>query len=140
MNYQPEQMTETEAKDRLSMEEEQGVRAKTFRKVEDYTTFIGEVCIHEGSLIFHFYQVKDIQHLGARVGYYWRYLFPEVLSDASMEFFNAAYPRLRAAYTQEVDSWWFQADGFGHILDLDAYADKFLEKLDEAIEAKIKSL
>ena len=50
------------------------------------------------------------------------------------EYFEADKPRLTAKWTEEMKSWWLQANNFSHILDLDRFLSDFFQKLDEEIE------
>lgn len=65
---------------------------------------------------------------------YWTATFPNTLSVVAEEYFAATYPRLKAAFTEENDSWWMRAYGFGMVLDPHALAYKFLERLDAALD------
>ena len=62
------------------------------------------------------------------------------LERVAPEHFQATQPRLVAKYTEDdgvgnsLDSWWFKAQGYGHVLDLDAYVMKFFEKMDGALD------
>ena len=53
------------------------------------------------------------------------------------EYFQATYPRLKAAYTEEQASWWMRAYGFGQLLDPHKFAYGFFDKLDEALDAAL---
>ncbi len=65
---------------------------------------------------------------------YWLELFPACLDAGARDFFLAEYPRLMAKYTEELESWWFKACGYGHVIDPDAFAVKFLKGLDSRVD------
>ncbi len=66
---------------------------------------------------------------------YWMKTFPARLEPTVRDYFEADYPRLVAKYTEEATSWWFKAQGFGHILDLGAYLDGLFAKLDAVLQS-----
>jgi hypothetical protein len=39
-----------------------------------------------------------------------------------------------AKYTEELNSWWFKAQGYGDKIDIDGFILKFFEALDQALE------
>jgi len=118
-----------------------------FRPVDDYTTFRAEFSVSEGDIIFHFFKTKEVEAL-PNVRDYWAKTFAEVLEPAAKKHFRADYPRLKAqhCYDEEspysrqepLDSWWFRAYGFGHLLDAHGFALKFLESLDAGLEEALK--
>lgn len=114
-----------------------------FTQVNDFTTFLAEYAIQDGSYILHFFPPKE-RYIHTGNGRYqihgeflirWQRLFPQVLSPTAEEYFQATQPRLQAAYTAEMFSWWLKAAGFAERLGPDAYIMKFLEKLDAALDA-----
>jgi hypothetical protein len=96
-----------------------------FKKLT-YDAFKVEYDYSSGDVIVHFY-------LPARkvTEHYWKVQFAEVLNEEGQEHFQATKPRLVARYTEELHSWWFKAQSYGHIIDLEAFVTRFFEKLAE---------
>ena len=112
----------------------------TFIPINEYTTYRGEVAITEGDLVFHFFITEEAnERSNPAPKLYWLEIFPSVLQDVSQHYFNAKFPRLKAAYTEEQASWWLRAFGFGQVLDPHKFAYKFLEALDAALDRAITS-
>jgi hypothetical protein len=113
------------------------VKMKIFTKTNEFSTFDAEYLREpDGSIVFHFFLPDDLfsgQVQKRKI--YWSAVFPELLSNLAQEYFQATYPRLRAAFTEEVNSWWMQAGGFGHILELEVYVNAFFAQLDAKIDA-----
>lgn len=113
-----------------------------FTQVEDYTTFLAEYAVQDGNYIVHFFPPKE-RYVGAGSSkkihgeflVRWQRLFPQVLSPCAEQYFSATAPRLQAAYTAEMFSWWFKAAGFAERLDPDGFIRRFFEKLDAALDA-----
>lgn len=124
-------MTETEATSLLSTQDDQGVDPVRFQKVTDYTTFSAEHAFDGNDIVFHFF--RTVETTGEQ---YWKHLFPDTLSEIAQEIFQAEYPRLKAAFTQEQDSWWMRATGFVDIGLPEERIAKFYEKLDQMLEAR----
>lgn len=101
-----------------------------FKAVNDYTTFFAEYDLIDGNVVIHFYPPKGVEVTRE----YWMVRFAEALDATAQEHFQATKPRLAAKYTEELGSWWFRAQGFGHLIDLDQYLVKFFEKLDAALD------
>ena len=103
-----------------------------------YRSFKAEFSTINDDLILHFFLPKHatIDSPESRQAWmgYWLKLFPEKLDVVAQEYFEAGYPRLMAKYTDEVTSWWFKAQGFGMVIDAEAFVRGFLEKLDEALQ------
>lgn len=110
-----------------------GVSPLNFTTVSDYTTFLAEFAFDGGDIILHFYRSPEMVSNST----YWLQLFPHFLSSVAQEVFDAADPRLVAAYTEEMDSWWFRARGYQHILDKQGFVLRFLEKLDQVLDTTI---
>lgn len=112
--------------------------ALEFTKVNDYTTFRAEFTVkNESNLVFHFYATPEV-NLQKQPWHYWKTVFPRVLEEVAVPFFRSSPPDLRAAFTEELASWWLQADGAaGKVLSADHFARKFLERLDEELEKRI---
>jgi hypothetical protein len=106
-----------------------------FIRVNDYTTFDCEFAILEGDIVFHFYVTEEVNQ-GPDPRAYWLEVFPAVLSKVAQEYFGATFPQIKAAYTEEKASWWMRAYGFGLKLDPHKYSYRFLDKLDDALEAR----
>jgi len=81
-------------------------------------------------LIFHFYNTS----LPKRV---WIETFPGVLDPVARSFFSAKYPRLKAAYTEEVDSWWLRANGCAAVPYPSGRAEKFIDEIDQTLSTTI---
>lgn len=127
-------MTETEATSLLGTQDEQGVVPLQFKKVTDYTTFSAEHAFDGDDIVFHFFRTKENPS-----DRYWQDVFPNGLSDVAQEVFQAGYPRLKATFTQEVDSWWMRASGFAHEGLPEERIQHFYAKLDQALETMSKS-
>ena len=116
-----------------TVEREQGnklpVFVLNFTPVLDYTTFAAEFTVTEGDIVFHFYVTEEVNKR-PDVNRYWKEVFPSVLEPIVKEHFNADFPRVKAAYTEEKGSWWLRAYGFGHLLDPHKVVYMFLDKLD----------
>lgn len=64
---------------------------------------------------------------------YWVNKFPITLNEVAQDYFDATSPRLQAKYTAEIKSWWLRAQGYDHLLDVDSYSRRFLEKMNDAL-------
>jgi len=95
-----------------------------FTKVE-HTTFKAEYSLTGDNVVIHFYLPKR-----KVTQEYWKKYFAEALNDIGQEHFQATAPRLVAKYTDELNSWWFKAQGYDHIIDLAKYLDRFFEALE----------
>ena len=67
---------------------------------------------------------------------YWLKKFAAKLDATARKYFDADAPRLLAKYTPELASWWFKAQGFGHMLDVSGYVECFLYLLDATLKTK----
>ena len=103
-----------------------GVPVIKFTPCEEYTTFRAEYAIVDDALVFHFFVTAEHPQ--------WPSYFPDVLSTVAQDYFNATYPRLTAAFTRELNSWWFRANGFAEIGDPHLRAMRFYARLDAALE------
>ncbi len=131
MNFQPISMKETEATSLLSTQDDQGVAALVFKNVTDYTTFRVEHAFDGDDIVFHFFRTPECPEKD-----YWEVVFPNVLSEVAQEIFQAGYPRLRAAFTHEQDSWWMRAGGFANAGIPEERCARFYAALDKALEAR----
>lgn len=91
----------------------------------------------ENPVLFQKYQAL-IEHTGRRWNIaalqdYWINKFPITLNEVAQSHFDATAPRLQAKYTAEVKSWWLRAQGYDHLIDVDSYARRFLEKMNDAL-------
>lgn len=102
-----------------------------FTQVDDYTTFRAEYTLQDENVVIHFFLPRE---LGEQVGEYWTVCFPRALDVTARAHFSADRPRLQAKYTEELKSWWFRAQSYGHIIDLKGFVSDFFEKLDRALE------
>lgn len=113
-----------------------------FTQVKDFTTFLAEYAIQNGDYIVHFFPPKErYVHVNGRhqvSGPFlikWQRTFPQILSPLAEEYFGATQPRLQAAYTAEMFSWWMKASGFADRLGPEDYILRFFEKLDALLDA-----
>lgn len=114
-----------------------------FKEVAAFTTFLAEYAVQDGNYILHFFPPRErYVHTGngkhqvhGEFLIRWQRFFPQVLSPVAEEYFQATQPRLQAAYTAEMTSWWFKASGFAERLDPDGFIMKFFETLDTALDA-----
>lgn len=111
-----------------------------YTPVQDYTNFDAEYAMVGDDIIVHLFHPHD-RKLPYAI---WRGKLPQILSDFAEKFWEATRPRLVAAYTHEeqsawcpseIDSYWFKACGFANQGDPEARVLKFLEGLDEALDA-----
>lgn len=108
-----------------------------FQVVDSYTTFAAEYAVSDGDIIFHFYPTLEVQKL-AEPKKYWLEKFPETLDRVAQEHFQAQFPRLKAAYTEEKASWWMRAFGFGMVLEPHQLTHNFFDKLDQTLDLDLK--
>jgi hypothetical protein len=101
-----------------------------FTKVDDFTTFAAEYCRIDDNIVIHFFHPEDMEYTER----YWLDVFPGVLDSVAREYFNADTPRLVAKYTEELRSWWFRANSYDHVIDVDYFVRRFFEKMDQALE------
>jgi hypothetical protein len=126
--------------------------AVEFTKDVSKTTFSVEYGLRGPDLVFHFFLPPEL--LGAKgkltedeaaslasralsqpsVYQYWVQHFAAVLDPTARSYFQADSPRLTAAYTQEVSSWWLRAKSFDHLLDVPGFAAGFFQALDDALD------
>lgn len=95
-----------------------------FTKVR-YDTFVAEYNLDNDNVVVHFFLPK--RRVTER---YWKSMFADALNDVGQDHFQATAPRLVARYTEELHSWWFRAQGYGHIIDLETFVENFFVKLD----------
>ena len=124
----PEEREQLKALDQVAC----GIETLQFTKLEDYTTFTVEYAWDGDDLVFHFFRPPERE----KEQNYWLKIFPKVMDPVARNFFGAESPRLRAAFTAELDSWWLRANGYGNIIDKKAFAELFLSKLDQSLDTK----
>lgn len=95
-----------------------------FKKVS-FDTFKAEYNLDNDNVVIHFFLPK--RKVTER---YWKAMFADALDAVGQDHFQATAPRLIARYTEELHSWWFRAQGYGHIIELEAYVGHFFAKLD----------
>jgi hypothetical protein len=101
---------------------------------QSFTTFSAEHMMQDGNLVIHFFMPSG--PFGMSAEEYWKVRFPKHLDSVARNYFNANAPRLQAKYTEEVNSWWFRANGYEHIIDLPAFIDGFYEALDASLDPR----
>lgn len=110
-----------------------------FTKVDEYTTFAAEWVLQNGNIIVHFFLPSDFERGAQSKRVYWTMLFPIALDYVAQEVFAATAPRLQAKYTEELNSWWFRANKYDHIIDLKAFLRKFFDSLDAELEKALSA-
>lgn len=112
-----------------------------FKTVSEFTTFESEYSLTDNNVIVHFFMPKA-RYVTEK---YWKEIFADALTDVAQEYFDATSPRLVAKYAEDdgaggsLNSWWFKAQGFGHIIDIDAFVMKFFEKMDERLDPHLEA-
>lgn len=104
-----------------------------FTKVEDYTTFVAEYALQDGNIVIHFFLPADFK---GNAGNYWAVNFPRALDATARSYFMADRPRLQAKYTPELQSWWFKANSYDHVVDIAGFIRGFFDALDAALETR----
>jgi hypothetical protein len=89
-------------------------------------------------LVVHFFLPPDLrpadgEELPINFRSYWLERFPKALDEVARSYFQADSPRLQAKYTAELNSWWFLAQGYDHLVGLHTFVLGFLEKLDSSL-------
>lgn len=114
-----------------------GAEAPEFTSVDLYTTFKAEYAVIGADLIFHFFATEEVNKL-PDPWRYWKRSFPDALQVVATEHFGSSYPRIKAAYSEDLASWWLRANGYEQIMDLNDYAKRFLAKLDAALDSAVR--
>lgn len=131
-----ETMTDEPTQERLESDFDKGYHTKALEFTpSEFTTFRAEWAWKGDDLVLHFFKPE------AKLdGNYWMTTFPNCLSEVAEDFFNASYPRLKAAYApeKELESWWMQASNFTPI-DQRQFVESFLDKLDTRLEPELPS-
>ncbi len=109
-------------------------QALTFTPVS-FRYFTAEHTLNDRAVIIHFFVSDKLKAAWdiKQLEYWWLNTFAATLSVVAKEHFKADAPRIVAKYTPEVASWWFKAQGYGHLLDLAAYLDAFFLRLDDTL-------
>ena len=115
----------------LRHESAHSVRGISFTKLSDHTNFDSEYAIVGNDIVIHLFHPYDREHHPT----FWQKQLAAVLDRFAQEFWEATYPRLMAAYTEDLDSWWFKAIGFASQGDPEARCIKFLNGLDRQLDA-----
>lgn len=104
-----------------------------FTPVTNLSTFRAEWVLQNGrDIVIHFFAPPGLNSQQEHRNY-WLTRFPTFLDATARGYFQAEHPRLQAKYTMELDSWWFKANGYEHIIDLAGFVRKFLESLDASL-------
>lgn len=146
--HQTQKLSPEEVQKQTEAQEKLRAVMLAFREVELYTTFKAEFAIDAGDIVFHFFKTNEVNNM-PNPREYWGNTFAEVIEAVATKVFNTDNTRLKAQhiyddenpYSKEepLDSWWLRAFGFGHLLDPHALALKFLEAMDEGLEAALSS-
>ena len=131
-------MADEATNERLGSDFDRGYKTEAleFTTIE-YTTMRAEYTWKDGNLIFHFFLpgpsggMRLLDEKG-----YWKDTFPNCLSEEAEEYFDCSFPRLKAAYTEELKSWWMKAENFD-TMDQKQFAERFLDKLDKRLEKEL---
>jgi len=120
------------AKDLISGDGDKEVEARVFRK-EARKGFIAEHRMINRDLVFHFFRPEEADNR------YWFKVFPAVMDPVAQKHFAAGQDRLSAEYIKdyELDSWYLIARGYDHVLDADAFVDKFYRALEAGLTSNV---
>jgi len=101
-------------------------------QVKEYRNFRAEYALSDDDFIIHYFitkkQIKSCPM--QELEHWWLNEFSEKMEALSKEYFDAGSPRIQAAYTPELASWWFRARGYGYLIDPTAFLLEFFEQLD----------
>lgn len=110
-----------------------------FKKVTRYS-FKAEWDVLGSDIVIHFFLPKHARINDPRAQEawmeYWLKRFPLKIDSVAQQHFEAGPPRLQVKYTEEVASWWFKAQGFGHLIDPGKFLDVFFDLLDASLKEK----
>lgn len=100
-----------------------------------YQNFHVEYAADDGNLVVHFFVHPDTIRTWPEVAVesWWQNAFASTLSDVAQDYFKATVPRIMAKYTMETASWWFKAQGYGHLLDPSGFLHAFFVRLDGSL-------
>lgn len=98
-----------------------------------------EYALVDRDVIVHFFVGDQVASswAEANIQKWWLNDFATALSSVAQQHFDATLPRIMAKYTTELASWWFKAQGYDHLLDLDAFLLAFFERLDETLHSEL---
>ena len=98
-------------------------------------TFSAEYAIDpvNNDLIYHFYPP-----LGGIKTMVWKVDFAVALEAVAIAKFGCTAPRLTAAYTEEMNSWWMRARGFADVGDPILRSQAFFQTLDDAFSKEME--
>jgi len=111
-----------------------------FKKVTDFTTFDAEYNLNDNNIVVHFFMPSGYMVTEK----YWKTCFAEALEAVAASHFQATSPRLVAKYADDdgagnsLHSWWFKAQGYGHLVDPDTFVMKFFELMDGLLDPHFK--
>lgn len=128
---------------------ETGIEPVQFMKDTSFTTFSAEYALRGEDIVVHFYLPPEIiggegaNHASRAlqrpsVFHYWTEVFARTLDETARQYFEADAPRLQAAYSAEVYSWWLRARGYGHLLDIPAFVRGFFVAFDAALDPSLQ--
>lgn len=163
MEPNPKQLSTSRAKTLFEEEQSQGVAKIEFTRVDDFTTFTAEYSRSGDDMIVHFFLPRsnatpleaatqsatpeEVQAADVRAQRtkrllqtnpafltYWTETFPLRLEPLVKQVFKMEPPRVHAAYTEEVSSWWFIVRGLT-TLDPKALMHLFFVQLDQLLDS-----
>lgn len=104
----------------------------------ELSKFTVEYALVDRDLVFHFFRPEAKEQEPIMSDAYWKITFPSVLDVVAQKHFNAGQDRLSAEFISDfnLDSWYLQARGYDHILDLEGYVEKFYRLLEEGLISK----
>lgn len=104
----------------------------------ELSKFTVEYALVGRDLVFHFFRPEAKEQEPIMSDAYWKITFPSVLDVVAQKHFNAGQERLSAEFISDfnLDSWYLQARGYDHILDLEGYVEKFYRLLEEGLISK----
>lgn len=106
-----------------------------FIEVNDFTTFKAKFAWIDGDLIVQLFLTSEMKNNnGPGLKNYWLNTLPTSLNRVAKSHFSADKPRIQAKYTEELASWWFKAQNYFDRIDPNAFAQRFLELLDQDLE------
>jgi hypothetical protein len=117
----------------FAAETPQGVDALSFKEVSGFAMFKAEYTFSNNDIVFHFFIPTDNALITRDAVYYWMRKFPTVLDEVARGYWDVTYPRLKAAFTEEVNSWWLRAFGFVDVGNPEVRVIEFLAQLNAAI-------
>ena len=70
----------------------------------------------------------------------WKVHFAKCLEEVATAKFGVGAPRLRAAYTEELSSWWMRASGFADVGDPALRSQALFQALDDSFSREIEKV